>query len=95
MFGFSLKDGADLPGWPIDVADALQRSGRHFDPNVQNERSPLTLVNDTVYVAFSGVKTSATILRRRIGRRSTLVMPISEAPIRFLSTFLAQAAPRP
>ena len=54
VFGLSLKDGAVLSGWPIDVADALQRSGRHFDPNVQNQRSALTLVNDTVYVAFGG-----------------------------------------
>jgi hypothetical protein len=38
------------------------------------------------------VKTSATILRRRIGSRWTHMMPISEAAIRFLSTFLAQAA---
>jgi hypothetical protein len=29
VFGLSLKDGAILPGWPVDVADALQRSGRH------------------------------------------------------------------
>jgi outer membrane protein assembly factor BamB len=54
VFALSLKDGAVLPGWPIDVADALQRSGRHFDPSVQNQRSALTLVNDTVYVAFGG-----------------------------------------
>jgi len=54
VFGLSLKDGTVLPGWPIDVAVSLQRSGRHFDPNVQNQRSALTLVNDTVYVAFGG-----------------------------------------
>jgi hypothetical protein len=54
VFGLSLKDGTVLPGWPLDIADALQRSGRHFDPSVQNQRSALTLVNDTVYVAFGG-----------------------------------------
>ena len=54
VMGLSLKDGTVLPGWPIDVADALQRSGRNFDPKVQNQRSALTLVNDTIYVAFGG-----------------------------------------
>jgi hypothetical protein len=54
VFGLALKDGTVLPGWPVDVADALQRSGRHFDPNVQNQRSALTIVNDTLYVAFGG-----------------------------------------
>ena len=50
----SLTDGAILPGWPIDIADALQRSGRHFDPRIQNQRTALTLLDGTVYVAFGG-----------------------------------------
>jgi outer membrane protein assembly factor BamB len=54
VFGLSLRDGAVLPGWPIDIADALQRSGRHFDPRIQNQRAALTLLEGTVYVAFGG-----------------------------------------
>ena len=54
VFGLSLTDGAILPGWPIDIADALQRSGRHFDPRIQNQRTALTLLDGTVYVAFGG-----------------------------------------
>jgi outer membrane protein assembly factor BamB len=54
VFGLSLKDGSVLPGWPIDVAESLQRVGRHFDPRIQNQRAALTLLNDTVYVAFGG-----------------------------------------
>jgi outer membrane protein assembly factor BamB len=54
LFALSTKDGNVLPGWPIDIADALQRSGRHFDPRVQNQRSALTLLNDMLYVAFGG-----------------------------------------
>ncbi|MBV9532260.1 MAG: PQQ-binding-like beta-propeller repeat protein [Bradyrhizobium sp.] len=50
----STKDGSVLPGWPIDVADVLQKSGRHFDPSVQNQRAALTLLNRTLYVAFGG-----------------------------------------
>jgi outer membrane protein assembly factor BamB len=54
VFALSLKDGTVLPGWPIDVAAALQRAQLHFDPRVQNQRAALTLLNDTVYVAFGG-----------------------------------------
>ena len=54
LFALSTKDGSILPGWPIDVADALQRSGRHFDSSVQNQRAALALVHDTIYVAFGG-----------------------------------------
>ncbi|MGE5159833.1 MAG: hypothetical protein ACM3OF_17010, partial [Gemmatimonas sp.] len=54
VFALSTKDGSVLPGWPIDVADALQRSGRHFDPRVQNQRAALTLLDGTLYVAFGG-----------------------------------------
>jgi len=54
VFALSTKDGSILPGWPIDVADALQRSGQHFDPSVQNQRAALTLLDDTLYVAFGG-----------------------------------------
>ncbi len=54
LFGLSLKDGSVLSGWPIDIADALRRSGRHFDPRIQNQRSALTLLDGIVYVAFGG-----------------------------------------
>jgi outer membrane protein assembly factor BamB len=54
VFGLSLKDGSVLSGWPVDVADALQKSGHHFDPRIQNQRSALTVVDGTVYVAFGG-----------------------------------------
>ncbi|WP_165405587.1 PQQ-binding-like beta-propeller repeat protein [Bradyrhizobium genosp. SA-3] len=54
VFALSTKDGSVLPGWPIDVADLLQKAGRHFDPSVHNQRAALTLLDDTVYVAFSG-----------------------------------------
>ncbi len=54
VFALSTKDGSVLPGWPIDVADALQKSGRHFDPTVQNQRAALTLLDGTLYIAFGG-----------------------------------------
>ncbi|WP_407117616.1 PQQ-binding-like beta-propeller repeat protein [Bradyrhizobium sp. LMG 9283] len=54
VFALSIKDGSVLPGWPIDVTDLLHKAGRHFDPKVQNQRAALTLLDGTVYVAFSG-----------------------------------------
>lgn len=54
VFALSLKDGHILPGWPIDVADALSRTGRHFDPRTQNQRAALTLLDGTIYVSFGG-----------------------------------------
>jgi len=54
IYGFSLKDGTVLPGWPVDVADALQGSGHHFDPSIQNQRAALAILDDKVFVAFGG-----------------------------------------
>jgi outer membrane protein assembly factor BamB len=54
VFALSMTDGSVLPGWPVDVAEALQKSGRHFDPTVQNQRAALTLLDDMIYVAFGG-----------------------------------------
>ena len=54
VFGLALKDGAVLPGFPLDVADALRASGQKFDPRVHNQRAALAIVEGTLFVAFSG-----------------------------------------
>ena len=54
LFALSLKDGSVLPGWPVDVAGALQKTGKHFDPRTQNQRTALTLLDGMVYAGFSG-----------------------------------------
>jgi hypothetical protein len=54
LFALSLKDGSVLPGWPVDVADALQKAGKHFDPRTQNQRTALTLLDGMVYAGFGG-----------------------------------------
>jgi hypothetical protein len=54
IFGLSLKDGAPLAGWPIDVADALRTKGETFDPRVQNQRGALLILNGTLYVPYGG-----------------------------------------
>jgi hypothetical protein len=40
IFALSLKDGSPMPGWPIDVADALRGAPQPFNSRDQNERGP-------------------------------------------------------
>ncbi len=54
IFGLALKDGGILQGFPVDIGRALQAAGRRFDPRTQNQRSALTLLDGTLYIAFSG-----------------------------------------
>jgi PQQ-like domain len=52
VYALSLADGTIEPGWPVDVATALQGN---FDPMVQNQRSALTLFGGRVFVPFGGL----------------------------------------
>ena len=54
IFALSLKDGAPLPGWTIEVADALRAQGQAFDSRVQNQRGALTILKRTLYVPYGG-----------------------------------------
>jgi outer membrane protein assembly factor BamB len=54
IFALALKDGSILPGWPVDVADALRTTGEKFEPRVQNQRAALTILDGMLYVAFGG-----------------------------------------
>src|SRR6266700_1513915 len=54
LFALSLTDGSVLPGWPVDVADALRAAGEDFDSRVQNQRGALLILNDTLYVPYGG-----------------------------------------
>ena len=54
IFALSLKDGAPLPGWPLDVADVLRTKSESFDSRVQNQRGALTILNGTLYVPYGG-----------------------------------------
>jgi hypothetical protein len=58
VFALSLKDGSVLPGWPIDVADALRASrqavNQVFNARDQNQRGALAILNGTLYVPFGG-----------------------------------------
>jgi hypothetical protein len=54
IFALSLADGSTLPGWPVDVADALASARESFDPLSQNQRGALAIANDRLYVPFGG-----------------------------------------
>jgi hypothetical protein len=52
VFGLSLADGAVLPGWPLDVADALGAAGMEFNPLAQGQRGALTTIGERLYVPY-------------------------------------------
>jgi hypothetical protein len=54
VYGLSLRDGSVLPGWPVDVAAALQARGMSFTPNVQNQRGALMLAEGRLFVPYGG-----------------------------------------
>jgi putative pyrroloquinoline-quinone binding quinoprotein len=54
VFAMALKDGAPLPGWPVDTAEALKQRGQAFNARDQNERGALTILDGRLYVPFGG-----------------------------------------
>ena len=54
VFALSLKDGTPLPGWPIDVAEALAARGEHFNTRFQNQRGTLAMLGGRLYVPYGG-----------------------------------------
>jgi hypothetical protein len=54
VFALSLKDGSPLPGWPVDVADALTARSQRFNARDQNQRGALAILAGRVYVPFGG-----------------------------------------
>jgi hypothetical protein len=54
LFALSLRDGATLAGWPIDIAEALRAQGQAFEPRVQNQRGALLLQGGMLYVPYGG-----------------------------------------
>jgi hypothetical protein len=54
VFALALKDGSPLPGWPVDVAEALAAHGQRFNPRNQNQRGALAILDGRVYVPYGG-----------------------------------------
>jgi hypothetical protein len=49
----SIEDGTEKTGWPVDMA-GMKSGSVTFNPTPQNQRSALSLVNGTLYVAYGG-----------------------------------------
>jgi PQQ enzyme repeat len=54
VFALSLKDGAILPGWPVDIAAALGQAGIRFNARFQNQRGALAILGNRVFIPFGG-----------------------------------------
>jgi len=54
IFALSLRDGSILPGWPVDIADALAARGERFNARFQNQRGALAILDGRVNVPFGG-----------------------------------------
>ena len=54
IFSLNVDTGAINSGWPVDVAATAVSAGTTFTSSVHNERSALGLVNNVVYVPYSG-----------------------------------------
>ncbi len=54
IFALSLKDGAMLPAWPIDVTQALEARRQSFNARDQNQRGALSILDGMLYVPFGG-----------------------------------------
>ena len=53
VHALSTTDGTEVSGWPVDVSNATSGS-IIFDTVHQNQRSALSLVGKTLYVAYGG-----------------------------------------
>jgi hypothetical protein len=54
IYALSLKDGAPLSGWPVDVEAALVAKGHSFVALDQNQRGALAILDGRVYVSYGG-----------------------------------------
>ncbi len=52
VFALALKDGAIVPGWPVDIRGAFADQNPPFLATTQNQRGALLVFNNTVYVPF-------------------------------------------
>ncbi len=61
VHALSVDDGTERAGWPVDVSTKFG-----FDPQPQNPRSALSLVNGIVYVAYGGHVGDCGLYRGRV-----------------------------
>jgi hypothetical protein len=55
IHAWSLDDGTERPGWPVDVVANVKVGNIAFNPQIQSQRASPTLVNGTLYVPYGGI----------------------------------------
>jgi outer membrane protein assembly factor BamB len=55
VFGLSVANGQTLPGFPVNVGQALTALGMHFTPAYQNQRGALLIMQSTLYIPYGGL----------------------------------------
>jgi PQQ enzyme repeat len=54
VFGLALEDGSILPGYPVNVAQALRAGGMTFTPSLQNQRGALAIAGRMLFIPYGG-----------------------------------------
>ncbi|SEF02280.1 hypothetical protein SAMN05519104_7843 [Rhizobiales bacterium GAS188] len=54
VFGLSVSDGSVLPGFPVNVAEALRARGMTFAPRLQNQRGALLIAENKLFIPYGG-----------------------------------------
>jgi hypothetical protein len=54
VFGLVADDGSVLPGFPINVAQALKKYHLAFTPRIQNQRGALVIADGTLFIPYGG-----------------------------------------
>ena len=55
VFGLSAANGQILPGFPVNVRQALAGLGLHFTSADQNQRGALLIMQNTLYIPYGGL----------------------------------------
>jgi len=54
VFGLAVSDGSVLPGFPINIAEALKARGMSFTPRAQNQRGALLIAENKLFIPYGG-----------------------------------------
>lgn len=54
VFGLAVADGSILPGFPVNVAEALKAHGETLMPRVQNQRGALLIADNKLFIPYGG-----------------------------------------
>jgi outer membrane protein assembly factor BamB len=56
IHAWSLDDGSERAGWPVNVVQSVRSGQLAFPPTVQSQRAAPTIVNGTLYMPYGGIR---------------------------------------